>query len=228
MRKTLLTPPLRRHGRREAQSRHQSLFQSSPKRENKWQRRVLKILFICCSLQLWWAAVRLWPRTSENALLTAQLCLFIIFCFMGILIRWAGGGPKLSWVLGMLYKEKFHCFHCEILPQATSECSREDTHHFQQNSWQIHLLLLVIFGAIFKSLRNIRSYSPSEKPSSPHRTTAKEGETTNFCSIFLNFKGKLLLKYLNTDEHEVWRNCYWVTMSFPRNIDAQEGNFRST
>lgn len=139
-----------------------------------------------------------------------------------------GGGPKLSWVLGMLYKEKFHCFHCEILPQATSECSREDTHHFQQNSWQIHLLLLVIFGAIFKSLRNIRSYSPSEKPSSPHRTTAKEGETTNFCSIFLNFKGKLLLKYLNTDEHEVWRNCYWVTMSFPRNIDAQEGNFRST
>lgn len=43
------------------------------------------------SPQLWWAAVRLWPRTSENAPLAAQLCLFIIFCFMGILIQRVGG-----------------------------------------------------------------------------------------------------------------------------------------
>lgn len=34
----------------------------------------------------------------------------------------------------MLCKEKSHCFHCEIFPQATYECSREDIHHFQQTA----------------------------------------------------------------------------------------------
>lgn len=111
----------------------------------------------------------------QNAPLRAQLCLFIIICFMAIWGWWAGG-PRLSWVLGMLCKEKSHCFHCEILPQATYECSREDIHHFQQNSWQIHLLLLVILGAIFKCLSNVHSYSASEKPSSFCMTMAREGD----------------------------------------------------
>lgn len=223
MRKTLLVLLLGPHGRRKAQSHHQSLLQPPPTCENKWQKEVLKTLFTCCLLQDWWPAVRLWPRASENALLTAQLCLFIIICFMGIFIQQAGG-PRPSWVLGMLCKEKSHCFHCEILPQATYECSREDIHHFQQNSWQIHLLLLVILGAIFKCFSNIHSYSSSEKPSSSCMTTAREGRLKSFA---LNFW--IILRV----------TCFWnistlMTMSleelglyneFPKKCRCSKGKF---
>lgn len=87
----------------------------------------------------------------------------------------------------MLCKEKSHCFHCEILPQATYECSREDIHHFSAKQLTDPSAALGDIGCNFKCFSNMRSCSPSEKPSSLHMAIAKERETTNFCSNFLNF-----------------------------------------
>lgn len=129
----------------------------------------------CCLLQLWWPGSGCGQGLLEMPF-SQPSCAYSSSSASWVFEPDGRGGPRLSWVLGMLCKEKSHCFHCEILPQATYECSREDIHHFQQNSWQIHLLLLVILGAIFKCLSNVHSYSPSEKPSSSCMTIAREGD----------------------------------------------------